>query len=80
MEPFSPRLLLITDGSPTALRPVPFQGRVDELTLERWIVDNPDLVGEQLLVLGHQLADLRRIAIGSTSWRWTGLARWCWSS
>jgi hypothetical protein len=25
--------------------------------LERWIVDNPDLVGEQLLVLGHQLAE-----------------------
>lgn len=57
MEPFSPRLLLITEGVPTALKPVPFQGRVDELTLERWIVENPDLVGEPLLVLGHQLAE-----------------------
>jgi hypothetical protein len=57
VEPFSPRLLLISHGSPTTLRPVSFQGRVDELTLEQWIVDNPDLVGEQLLVLGHQLAD-----------------------
>jgi hypothetical protein len=36
---------------------VQFQGRVDELTLEHWIVENPDLVGEPLLVLGHQLAE-----------------------
>ena len=57
MEPFSPRLLLIADGVPTALNPVSFQGVVDELTLERWIVENPDLVGEQLLILGHQLAE-----------------------
>ena len=65
MEPFSPRLLLIADGVPTALDPVSFQGVVDELTLERWIVENlerwivenPDLVGEQLLILGHQLAE-----------------------
>ena len=57
MEPFSPRLLLVADGAPIAFKPVSFQGRVDELTLERWIVQNPDLVGEQLLVLGHQLAE-----------------------
>lgn len=57
MEPFSPRLLLVANGQPTALKPVPFQGRVDELTLERWIVENPDLVGEPLLVLGNQLAE-----------------------
>lgn len=25
--------------------------------MERWIVENPDLVGEALLVLGHQLAE-----------------------
>jgi len=57
VEPFSPRLLLVADGAPIAFKPVSFQGRVDELTLERWIVQNPDLVGEQLLVLGHQLAE-----------------------
>jgi hypothetical protein len=57
VDPFSPRLLQIDDGKPSALKPVPFQGRVDELTLERWIVENPDLVGEPLLVLGHQLAE-----------------------
>jgi len=57
VDPFSPRLLQIDNGNPAALKPVPFQGRVDELTLERWIVENPDLVGEPLLVLGNQLAD-----------------------
>lgn len=57
MDPFSPRLLQIDAGSPIALSPVAFSGRVDELTLERWIVENPDLVGEKLLVLGHQLAE-----------------------
>jgi hypothetical protein len=57
VDPFSPRLLQIDSGTPVALKPVPFQGRVDELTLERWIVQNPDLVGEPLLVLGHQLAE-----------------------
>ncbi len=57
MRAFSPSLLRITNGSPHALKPVPFPGRVDELTLERWVVDEPSLVGEPLLVLGRQLAD-----------------------
>lgn len=57
VDPFSPRLPQIDAGSPVALSPIAFSGRVDELTLERWIVDNPDLVGEELLVLGHQLAE-----------------------
>jgi hypothetical protein len=48
---------LIGSGKPVALEPVGFQGRVDELMLERRIVENPDLVGEPLLILGHQLAD-----------------------
>src|SRR5438874_12767950 len=56
MESFSPRLLLIAENQPTALEPVAFAGRVDELTLERWIIENPDLIGESLLVLGNQLA------------------------
>jgi hypothetical protein len=37
--------------------PVPFDGRVSEAQLESWIVDNPQLVGEPLLVLGRQLAE-----------------------
>ncbi len=57
MESFSPRLLLVSDNQPTALEPVAFAGRIDELTLERWIIDNPDLIGEPLLVLGNQLAE-----------------------
>lgn len=57
VDPFSPRLLKVEDKKATALKPVPFQGRVDELALERWIVANPSLAGEPLLILGHQLAD-----------------------
>ncbi len=57
MDPFSPRLLQIDNDTPLTLKPVLFHGRVDELALERWIVENPDLVGESLLVLGHQLAE-----------------------
>ncbi|MDQ3434804.1 MAG: hypothetical protein M3481_09030 [Actinomycetota bacterium] len=57
MDPFSPRLLQIDNDAPLTLKPVLFEGRVDELALERWIVENPDLVGEPLLVLGHQLAE-----------------------
>lgn len=57
MDPFSPRLLKVEEKQATALEPVAFQGRVDELALERWIVANPTLAGERLLILGHQLAD-----------------------
>ncbi len=41
----------------SAGKTVSFAGRVDELTLERWIVENEDLVGEPLLILGNQLAE-----------------------
>lgn len=57
VESFASRLLLISNGEQHALEPVSFHGRVDESTLERWIVDNPDLVGEPLLILGNQLAE-----------------------
>jgi hypothetical protein len=50
-------LLQIEGGAASALEPVGFQGRVDELTLEQWIVENPALLGEPLLVLGRQLAE-----------------------
>jgi hypothetical protein len=54
---FAPKLLEVSGQTASVLSPVPFQGRVDELTLERWIVDCPELVGEPLLILGRQLAD-----------------------
>jgi hypothetical protein len=57
VDTFAPKLLQVDGGVPVVLRPVPFAGRIDELTLERWIVERPDLMGEDLLVLGHQLAD-----------------------
>ena len=56
---FIPKLLQVSDGAPRPLEPVPFSGRVDELTLEKWIAESPDLVGEPLLLLGRQLADFQ---------------------
>src|SRR4051794_27066746 len=57
MRSFDPKLLKVTGGTPDMLAPVSFQGRIDELTLEKWIVERPQLVGENLLVLGRQLAE-----------------------
>ncbi len=39
------------------MKPVAFQGRVSESKLEDWIVAQPDLAGEPLLILGRQLAE-----------------------
>src|SRR4051812_36486130 len=57
MREFDPKLLQISDRNASVLTPVAFQGRLDELTLEKLIVDDPALVGERLLVLGRQLAE-----------------------
>src|SRR5581483_239223 len=57
MRTFDPKLLKVAGGEADMLAPVDFQGRVDELTLEKWIVERPELVGESLLVLGRQLAE-----------------------
>ncbi|HEX8745463.1 MAG TPA: hypothetical protein VF712_20225 [Thermoleophilaceae bacterium] len=54
---FAPKLLEVSGQTASVLSPVAFQGRIDELTLERWIVECPELVGERLLVLGRQLAE-----------------------
>jgi len=54
---FAPKLLEVSGQAAAVLSPVAFQGRVDELTLEGWIVECPELVGERLLILGRQLAE-----------------------
>jgi hypothetical protein len=58
---FKARLLAVTgEGSPRAidlLEPVSFAGRVTESDLEEWVVERPELVGEDLLVLGRQLRE-----------------------
>jgi hypothetical protein len=57
MRSFSPKLLRVCGAAAETLEPVAFQGRIDELTLERHIAAQPALVGEPLLVLGRQLAE-----------------------
>jgi hypothetical protein len=57
MREFAPKLLEVNEARASVLSPVAFQGRVDELTLERWIVDEPELAGEPMLVVGRQLAE-----------------------
>jgi hypothetical protein len=57
MLPFSASLLEVNGECPEAYAPVSFDGHISEQTLEDWIVDNPQLVGEPLLVLGRQLAE-----------------------
>src|ERR1044072_10051693 len=54
-----PKLLQVSGGVPRPLEPFSFSGRVDEVPLERWVAECPDLVGEPLLVLGRQLADFQ---------------------
>src|SRR3954452_10900131 len=57
MRVFSPKVLRVTDNVAETLEPVSFQGRMDELTLEKHIATNPALMGERLLVVGRQLAE-----------------------
>lgn len=48
VRPFTPKLLRVSGGQPQPLVPVTFSGRIDELTLEKWIVESLELVGERL--------------------------------
>jgi hypothetical protein len=57
MRSFSASVLEVAGQLPHALKPIPFDGHVSEARLESWIVANPELVGEPLLVLGQQLAE-----------------------
>jgi hypothetical protein len=57
MRSFASKLLRVTQDGAQTLGPVRFSGRMDELTLEKHIVDDPELMGEPLFVLGRQLAE-----------------------
>src|SRR5690348_16002083 len=50
-------MVLVSNGSATMLSPIDFGGRVTEAQLEAWLMANPELAGEPLLVLGSQLAE-----------------------
>ncbi len=50
-------MMQIAGGTASLLNPVDFAGRVSEAQLESWLIANPELCGEQLLVLGSQLAE-----------------------
>jgi hypothetical protein len=57
MEEFQSKMVQVANGSATMLSPVDFSGRVSEAQLEKWLIENPELAGESLLVLGSQLAE-----------------------
>lgn len=57
MRSFSPKVLRVTQEGAQTLAPVSFSGKMDELTLEKHIAADPDLMGEPLFVLGRQLAE-----------------------
>jgi hypothetical protein len=57
MEEFKSRMMRVVGDAATMLEPKEFSGRVTEAKLEEWLIANPELAGEQLLVLGSQLAE-----------------------
>jgi hypothetical protein len=57
VEEFRSQMMQIAGDTASLLSPVDFAGRVSEAQLESWLVKNPELCGEQLLVLGSQLAE-----------------------
>ncbi len=57
MREFGSKMVRVTGDEASMLEPVEFDGRVSEADLERWLVRNPELSGEPLLVLDSQLAE-----------------------
>src|SRR5581483_6119045 len=57
MEEFQSKMVQVDAGEAVMLQPVSFSGRVSESELEKWLIENPALAGEPLLVLGSQLAE-----------------------
>ena len=55
MPEFEPHLVRIGSSGPAIAEPVAWKGHVSEQQLEDLIVANPQLAGEELLVLGRQL-------------------------
>lgn len=54
---FTSHLIEIRSGEPSLVAPVPFQGRMTETEFETAVIAAPQVLGEELLVLGRQLAD-----------------------
>ena len=57
MREFRPRLIQVEGSERQLLEPVSFDGRLSEKELEDYVVENPGLAGEDLLILGRQLHD-----------------------
>jgi hypothetical protein len=57
VEQFQSKMVEVAGGAATMLSPIDFGGRVSEAKLEEWLIANPELAGEPLLVLGSQLAE-----------------------
>ena len=57
MEEFQSKMVQVESDQAVMLQPVPFGSRVSEAELEKWLIANPELAGEPLLVLGSQLAE-----------------------
>jgi hypothetical protein len=56
-EGFTGRTVQVVDGKVEVLEPTGFSGEVSEAQLEEIILQAPEALGEELLPLGHQLAD-----------------------
>jgi hypothetical protein len=56
-EEFSGSTVRVAEGKVQVRDPSPFVGQVSESELERIVLEAPQILGEELLPLGHQLAD-----------------------
>lgn len=57
MGGFQNKAVTLGDDGATPIQPVPFSGRLTEQQFEDHVVSHPELLGEELLILGRQLAD-----------------------
>lgn len=56
---FKTHLVRLTDGRAELATPAPLRGRVTEQQLEDYVIANPQLAGEDLLILGRQLKEFK---------------------
>jgi hypothetical protein len=56
-EEFAGKTVQVVDGKVEVLEPTGFGGHVSEAQLEKIVLRAPEVLGEELLPLGHQLAD-----------------------
>ena len=57
MEEFKSVMVQVDGGEAVVVTPVDLGNRVAEAQLEKWLIENPALAGEPLLILGSQLAE-----------------------